>query len=107
MDKNINMKEAIECNGTIGVRLQKLMLQYADCIGIKRIYVTKDSKIEITLLLRGDDEKLKNVLIFLKSHFPTEDNCTIVFSKKSLNKKIQELIDYDYKIELKDVKVGK
>ena len=95
------MKEGIEFDGTVGKRIQNVMLQFKKQIGIKRLFVTKDSKLEITFLLNGDRDDLNRLLIYLKGQLPTVDNCTVVEKAKSEN------CDYNYKIELVDVMVGK
>lgn len=95
------MREGIEFNGTVGKRIQNVMSTFKNQIGIKRLFVTKDSKMEITFLLKGSKDDLDRLLLYLKGQLPTVDNCTMSEKVKSEN------CDYDYKIELVDVMVGK
>ena len=97
------MKEAIDPNGTFMKRLNELMVKYPDTIGIKRLFVHQDGKIDMTLLFNGTEEEKKLLLIFCKGKFPTEDNCTICFK----NPYFSENEDYTYKIEFYDILIGK
>lgn len=97
------MKEAIDPNGTFMKRLNELMNKYSNNIGIKRLFVHQDGKIDMTLLFNGSEEQLKTLLIFCKGKFPTEDNCTIYYK----NPRQEEDEDYTYKIEMYDILIGK
>ena len=97
------MREAIDPNGTFMNRLLDLMERYLDKIGIKRLFVHQDGKIDMTILFNGDEEALKILLIYCKGKFPTEDNCTVCYKNPSTSKNE----DYTYKIELYDILIGK
>ena len=90
------MKEGVEPNGACWLRLSKLMALFEN-VAIKRLYVQKDSKINLTLLFNGSYEDCERLRIFLKSQFPTEDNCTVFIRNEEL------AADYMWKIELIDI----
>lgn len=97
------MKEAIDPNGTFMQRLRELMNKYLNTIGVKRLFVHQDGKIDMTILFNGNTEELKLLLLFCKSKFPTEDNCTIYYQ----NPRNSEEEDYTFKVEMYDILIGK
>lgn len=99
----VNMfKEAIEKDGTLMKRINEMYNQFGTSVGIKRLFIHSNGKIDMTILFKGNETEFNRFKTFTKGKFPVEDTCMVVIKPTP-----EDNADYDYKLEMIDILVSK